>query len=504
MDFQMRPLRSEEEKSSPSFFRRWKWAGVLVLGLLAFGAYAAHRTYNNKSLVPALPGRAPQFALERDVNGHTNMLLLGTGGEQAEGGNLTDSIMIVSIDPEAPTVSVVSIPRDLFVISPAGNRKINELYAAIRYQHLLENLEVYGKNFTREERTAAADKAADDTLPELRKALETPLGIELHYAVVVDYELFSDIIDALDGVDVYVTQTLHDTQYPAPNYQYQTFHIDAGQQHLDGQMALMYARSRSTTSDFDRARRQQDILIALRKKAMSHKVLTDVGTLSDLWGSFRARIHTDLPLSALLALAKIGAGIDMDTVTSAVLSNDDTARGGILYTPDSRDYGGQFVLRPYQSGLLQQFLQLNLLHPEALLERAHISVHNGTKEPGKAGELAAELQLLGFQVVEVGNYRPEDTAQDSSSKSTVGAAELPYTLVFSVSEKPVPETLNYLSKEMGLPVVQEARAREALGPHASQVTPSEEPDGMVDIQVLLGKDDPADDDGSVLVPSVRR
>ncbi|WP_321490395.1 LCP family protein [uncultured Hyphomonas sp.] len=164
-----------------------------------------------------------------------------------QGGHLSDSIMIVSINPVRPSISVLSLPRDLYISSKVGDRKINEIYAAAQYKH-----------------------GEPKGLEIVKDAISKFTGIEIHYGAVVDFALFRDSVDLLGGVDVFVPQDINDEHYPDENFGYQTFVIRRGLQHLNGDMALKYARSRKTTSDYDRARRQQDLTLAIRQKIESN------------------------------------------------------------------------------------------------------------------------------------------------------------------------------------------------------------------------------------------
>ncbi len=375
MNFVQKPIKRQKKTFPPIL--KWVFIGMLLLATF-WGGVIAVRSGVLGEKVRRVVSLNP---LKTDKNGHTNLLLLGVAGEMEQGGHLSDSIMIVSINPKRPSISVLSLPRDLYVASKVGDRKINEVYAAAQYK--------YGEQ-----------KGLEIT----KDAISKFTGIEIHYGAVIDFALFEDGIDLLGGVNVFVPQDIRDDKYPDTNFGYQTFVVRRGLQHFDGDMALKYARSRKTTSDYDRARRQQDLALAIRQKIESNGWVENTQKLREFYDLFRRKVNTDIDLTTLIALAKIGMGIDYGDIVSAVLNDDPTQRGGLLYAPAREFYNGQFVLLPQSMADTQAFLDLVLIHPEVLLENAQIAVLNGTEEEGIAGKVATQLRRLGFHVIEVGNY----------------------------------------------------------------------------------------------------
>lgn len=375
--------------------------------------------------------------LETDENGHTNMLLLGVAGSSEEGGHLSDSIMIVSVDAAGPSVSMLSLPRDLFVESKVGNRKVNEVYAAAQYKH-------------------GEAKGLEITMDALSKFT----GIELHYGAVVDFAIFADGIDLLGGVDVFVPEDITDPFYPDGNFGYTTFVVRKGLQHFDGKTALKYARSRKTSSDYARAQRQQDLALSIRRQVEKQGWAENVENLREFYSLFRRRINTDLGLTEMMALAKIGAKIDYGQVVSTVLNDDPTQMGGFLYTPAKEFYGGQFVLLPEDEDDTRVFMQLVLENPSVLLENAQLSVLNGTQISGQAGDMAARLRRLGFHVIDIDNY-------DSD-------VVVPRTFLRSLPGTEATKTAKFLKQFLDA-------TEQSVG--ADEVV---DPSGLVDIEVVLG------------------
>ncbi|MFH0927967.1 MAG: LCP family protein, partial [bacterium] len=180
-----------------------------------------------------------------DNTGRTNILLLGVGGYGHEGPQLSDTILLVSLDREDKKVGIISIPRDLSVEIPGyGERKINSANA-------------YGEEKGQGEGPKLAAQVA-----------ESVFGMPVHYYVRVDFNAFQSIIDQIGGVDINVDRAFTDSQYPTNDYGVETISFNAGWQHMDGQTALKYSRSRHGTggegSDFARSARQQKILNAVK------------------------------------------------------------------------------------------------------------------------------------------------------------------------------------------------------------------------------------------------
>ncbi len=331
--------------------------------------------------------------LQADKSKHTNFLLLGNGGEGHDGANLTDTILVASLDQNTKTVKMLSIPRDFYIKDPqTGGQRINKLYDS--YYNLQKN-----------------DRAA---LSEVSKRLGEILGIEIHYFARVNFEGFTKIVDSLGGIDVVVEKDINDPYYPlGETTKYQTFSIKAGFHTLDGETALKYARSRKTTSDFDRAKRQQQIIAAVKDKALKLNLLTDFNKLQQLYSSISDSISTNLTVPEIIELAKIGKDINKDQISSVVLNDDFTSCGGFLYTPPRDEYGGAAVLiqigKKYEE--ISKFIQ-NYFYSNIFTEQAPIQVLNATRVPGLAGKYLNLISRQCLNTIYYGNATNRD--QDTS------------------------------------------------------------------------------------------
>lgn len=329
-------------------------------------------------------------SLDTDIYGNTNILLLGTGGEGHDGANLTDTIILASIDQKNKIVPMLSIPRDFYV-------KIDKLGGGSRINQVYE----LGK-----------DKYDSVTgINIVKEAIEEMTGIEIHYYVRINFDGFKDIVDALDGVDVYVDNEINDPYYPkGETIYYETFHLPAGQQLLDGDTALKYARSRKTTSDFDRSKRQQKLLFAIKNRAMKKDILLDPGKIKNLFEAVSANIETNLSLRHIIELAKISQDFKEENIISRVMTDDPTTCGGFLYVPERELFGGAYVLVPIGNNysFIHQYVDLIFHYPELNKNPIDLQVLNGTKTPGLASEAKAVLDRLCFNVIRFGNARNQE------------------------------------------------------------------------------------------------
>lgn len=248
-------------------------------------------------------------------NGRVNILLMGIDRRPGEAFvSRTDSIMVISVNPDTDTASILSIPRDLYVQIPAyGQDRINTAM-------------VYGAQ-------------GGDYLDGAALAMQTVsynLNIPIHHFVLVDFGAFERSIDLLGGISVDVPYEINDPQYPDMNYGYDPLYIPAGLQRFDGATALKYARTRHGDSDFNRAYRQQQVLFAARQQALSMGIGELVLRAPALYREVEGGIRTDLSLEQMLRLAKTISDIPAAEIRNEVLDYD--------YVSSYRTPGGASVL----------------------------------------------------------------------------------------------------------------------------------------------------------------
>jgi LCP family protein required for cell wall assembly len=350
-----------------------------------------------------------------DTNGHTNILLLGKGDASHDGVDLTDSIMIVSLDTANPGSAVIlSLPRDLYILKNErlGSGRINSLYRDT-------------KNRLRREGKEEVE-ASKETLSILAEELGDMLGIDLQRTLMVDFIGFVNAVDAIGGVDIDVPYDINDTEYPGPNYTYETFAITAGPKHLDGETTLKYARSRHTTSDFGRSARQQQLLEAISTKVKNEGLLTSPSMLTDLLRIAGEHLETTLSFGEMITLASVGRSIEPPQMIMAQLSDRNglygslPQAGGFLYTPPRDQFEGASVLLPVSIPefpvtwkQIRAFIHLIVDIRSVYLAHPKLAVLNAGAKEGSARVLAAELTRYGFDVAQVANAK--DMKQDATT-----------------------------------------------------------------------------------------
>lgn len=257
-----------------------------------------------------IPTDDPELA-----NNRTTILMMGIDRRPGDPFiSRTDTMMLLSIDPDTETASLLSIPRDLYVVIPGrGRDRINTAF-------------VYGANG---DSPAAGAALAMQTI-------EYNLGVPVDHYLMVDFGAFIQSVDALGGIEVNVPYNIDDPLYPDMNYGYDPLFIPAGFQHFDGELALKYARTRHQDNDFYRAQRQQQVLFAIRDRALALGVTGLIQQAPVLYAQFSDGIRTDLSLEQIIALANIAVDIPEENIQSAVLDHN--------YVTDYRTEAGAQVL----------------------------------------------------------------------------------------------------------------------------------------------------------------
>ncbi len=408
------------ENKSPHSGQFWKKLTILVVSvcavfLLLFGvakALVSLRIVNLHSFLSVASSPLPA-----DSDGYTNFLLLGRGDKDHDGVDLTDTMMIVSIDPNHTHSAVfLSIPRDLYILDSQkmGKGRINELYRdykvyLMKTQHLKE---------------LDASKIA---LNELADELGRRLHMQIHHVVILNFSGFVQAVDALGGIDVTVPYDIVDTTYPGPDYSYETFSIKAGLAHLDGETALKYVRSRHTTSDFGRSARQQQVIKALGEKARALGIMSNPGKLLSLYGIFSKNVETTMTTGELLSAADAAQNLDQSRIVNMQLNDRNglysnlPEAGGFLYDPPRALFGGASILLPVSIPenpvtwkQIECFARLIFRDRSIYLEHPTIQVSNAGGKPGIAGKLSAELTRYGLIPAAVGNAPDKKPRLDSS------------------------------------------------------------------------------------------
>lgn len=257
---------------------------------------------NNSSFVSNIKSIvAPIIANKRDglkgeEKNRINILLLGAAGEGKAGKNLTDTIMIMSINAKTKKLALLSLPRDLYVKIPGTSSysKINSLY-----QHGLSN---------------------NEGVETVKKSVEEITGLDINYYLIINYDGFKKVIDDLGGVNVYVERDIYDARFPGPNFSYETFKLDKGLRKMDGETALKFVRERhdDPEGDFGRAKRQQQMIQAAKIKFFSFRTLFNVFALNKIFDDLGNNVKTDIQIDEIEGLLALSREVDSRNISSAV------------------------------------------------------------------------------------------------------------------------------------------------------------------------------------------
>lgn len=300
------------------------------------------------------------------------MLLLGVDRREDEPSR-SDTMILVNIDPVTKTAGMVAIPRDLRVIIPGyGVHKINAAYA-------------FGES----------DQLQGRGPGLVISTIETNFGVHVDYFAEVDFTGFVKIVDTLGGVTLDVPYPIKDNAYPASGTNYMRIYFPAGWQHLDGERALQYARTRHDDGDGSRSIRQQQVLLALRAQAVGFDLLPKAG---ELLGELSDAVRTDLGPTQALQLARLATEFSPAAITSYTLDpalTEDDGPDGYYLDADWEIVGG----------ILSDFTGTEVTPPMSALANPRrdiaIRIENGTLTSGLGERVATVLEDGGFSNVAV-------------------------------------------------------------------------------------------------------
>lgn len=333
--------------------------------------------------------------LKNEDTGRVNVLLLGMGGRAHQGGLLTDTIMLASLEIKEKKVALLSIPRDMSIpIESSGWTKIN-------------NINAYAELRERGSGGIAISQAISDIL-----------DVPIDYYVRLDFQGFINIINRLGGINVYVENTIDDYSYPvagreeAEDYEsrFEHLYIEKGWQEMDGELALKYSRSRHTPgiegSDFARASRQQKVIQAAKEKFLKTNFFLKPKLITDIIGELDKNLSTNLKVWEMIKIWNLFKDMGKENIITKVLNNSPS---GLLYNIINEQ--GAYILLP-RSGDFEEikYFVHNIFDEaprekkeEVVTERATLEIRNGTWVNGLANRRAVDLEKYGFDVLRVGN-----------------------------------------------------------------------------------------------------
>ena len=358
-----------------------------------------------------------------------NILLIGA--DEQGGGHNTDTLIVVSIDPVTKQVAMFSLPRDTVDIPiPAGparqvwgrtySGKINSFFANNRNRSDLWP----GNDRTR------GYNALKSVLGEL-------YDLDIKYFVEVNFQGFKQVVDAVGGVTINVQIPVSDDRFPGDNGQLMRLYIPSGIQYMDGAEALRYARSRHSSTDFDRGQRQQRVLLSLREQVDPQNIIP---RLPDLIAAVKKTVRTDIPLSQMDELLGLASQVDTKDIRSYVfappLYSDDTCADsrGCVVIPDigkiKAAVKDAFSADPADEALRQSLAT----------EGAGVWVLNGTNENSRGADIAGYLDYRGM-AASAPRQRPAGAVPSNTR-----------IVVYNGAEADFPETIAYLESTFGVQV----------------------------------------------------
>jgi LCP family protein required for cell wall assembly len=454
-----------------------RWIALVVLAfLLLAGSFTGYRFWLAANKVNGKAGIGDFIALAQNQNDtpgslaykihhgiRVNILLLGYGGAGHDGAYLTDSILVASVQgPDR--VAMTSIPRDSWVSIKAfanGGSYDGKINAA--YEIPLSN-GAFGKVLPQYDQSFNGGGALAS------KVIGDYLGVPIDYWVGVDFTAFKSVVDAVGGIDVVNPYVLDDYQYPlGETGQVTHIHFEAGPLHLNGDQALIYSRERHADSDFGRSRRQQQVITAIKDKALKVGALPK---LFDLLSALGDNVHTNMTLNDIKTFGGIANKISSASTHHVSIDNTN-------WQYDTSSYDGQYILLPrdHTSTYLHNFIAAEMVDPKILAELANIQF---TSTPGQAsngqnmgGIMAAVMHMLNFQTLE---------------PATGGVAPAT-TQIHDYSGGKAAKTVAWLQQYFGATVITETGPKPAPVP---AVTPAAgvaaSPPASPDIVVVIGSD----------------
>lgn len=331
-------------------------AGILILGLFKV-VPATFSFLKNLSLGSSIVWSVVtnQPLSLKETEGRTNILVLGIAGGDHEGANLTDTLIFLSVNLKTYKATMLSLPRDIWADSLKN--KINTAYEI------------------------GEEKKPGGGLILAKAVVSDILGQQIHYMVLIDFTGFQKMIDLLGGVDIEVERAFDDYKYPIVGkendlcdgdleYQcrYEHLHFDQGLQHMDGQWALKYVRSRQAEgdegTDFARSQRQQKVITVLKAKMLSQETILNPGKILSLKKVLGENILTDIQTSEIDDFLKITRKVNSTKINTLTLDTGDEKNGqaGFLVNPPVWQYDGAWVLVPRSGDWkeVQQYLNSQL------------------------------------------------------------------------------------------------------------------------------------------------
>ncbi len=468
---------------------------LVILGIAGTAYYLLAKTTQQvihttqpSSLFQQLQGLFGEHnPLQGETDDRVNVVLLGIGGDGHDGGQLTDTIMVASIKPSTKQVALLSLPRDLIV------KYYNDDNPKWYEYHKINNAYAWGGM------DLVTEKVSDVT------------GLTLHYYILLDFSGFNQLIDDVGGLDVTVDRAFtgvygtKDLSTPCPKAQlrqlsdgsYCAIQFDQGDQHMDGEHALMFARIRKSDpqannnpldeEDFGRSQRQQKILESFKAKVLSANTLLRPDRITTMLNDIGTHLQTNLQLSNMARVAELVLDIPRDQIISKVVDEKTTQlveskydttyhswnvvpRAGTTDYSEIQALAANIFVLPKTTAVADQITNATTPTSTEPITPAKVQILNGTPKNGLASKTAETLKPLDITITGIGNAPGEKTIET--------------TLIYDFSDGQRPAALNTLTKATGLTVASATQLDALLG-----ATDSEQVlDTSVHFVIILGTD----------------
>lgn len=362
-------------------------------------------------------------------SGRINILLLGIAGPEEPGANLTDTIMIASLNTKTDQVALLSVPRDLYVTIP-GTTYSNKINAV--YEYGLDNY----------------PNDPQKAMEPLKAVIKNITTLDMNYWVVMNFNGFQKAIDDIGGVNITNSFNINDPTYPGPHYSYEDFKLSKGFHHLNGAVALQYARMRhdDPEGDFGRAKRQQQIIQAAKNKIFSTGTFLNLPALNKLFDDLGDNIKTNIQPDQFGDFVALIKQLDTANINNKVI---DAWNPDSLLIVSHLDIGNfqAFILIPRVGmgnwtetrQLAQNIFNINTLdqeNQEISTENAQVAVINESGNSVVLSRISSLLtQSFGFKNLTV-IANPQNALQQKSTVYDLTNGRKPFTLNELVTKLP--------------------------------------------------------------------
>jgi len=414
---------------------------ALLSCAIAYAAFFAWKIYSTGEKITIVPKSNQSFMeklnsivadknfpeLKGERSGRINILLLGIAGKGKAGTNLTDTIMIASLNVQTNQVALISIPRDFYAEIPEDKARM-KINSVLQY-----GLNKYSKDANR------AAKMVGNIVSEM-----TSLPID--YYVILNFDGFEKAINAIGGINITNERDIYDSRYPGPNYSYETFELKKGFHNLDGATALKYARERhdDPEGDFGRAKRQQQVMQAAKNKIFSTGTLFNFPALSKLLDALGENVRTDISAAEMESFFELSKKLDTRNINNVVVdawNKESLLKVSHVFFGNTR----AFVLVPRVGNMseiqemAQSVFDLNKIKrrkEEIAKENATVAIMNKSEDSALAGKIKKLLsENFGYKNVVVVSDNRKTAEEKTFAYDLTGGAK-PFTLDEIVGKLP--------------------------------------------------------------------